>query len=296
MPLRTPPLTFCFLLALMGLSGTWSAAAQQPQVSLRPSSVQPGDTFVITVAPEAGAEIREIQASFLGVRPKFYPYRGVFKALQPVPSGARPGTHSLYLKVDYADGSTWGTTVAVTLTARPFPRSYIQGMPAAKKKYMDPELLRQEREKLSAALENSVPKPLWEGPFQVPVKYTRVSSEFGRIRYVDGRFWGQHSGVDLAAAAGTPVHAPNHGRIVLAERLEMRGGTLVIDHGFNVFTEFNHLSALLVRVGDEVKKGELVGRVGSTGFATGPHLHWGLRIGPTPVRPWNFIERAVPLD
>jgi murein DD-endopeptidase MepM/ murein hydrolase activator NlpD len=258
-------------------------------------SVKPGDTFVLTVVPEPGKTVREMRVSFLGVQPKMYAYGGRYKGLVPLGGRARAGTQPLYLKLFYTDGSTWGTTLRVTVTARHFATSHINSMPAAKQKYMDPELLRREREKLNAALAHSEPTPLWEGTWQQPVA-GRVTSDFGKIRYVNGRYWGQHSGADIAAAAGTPVRADNHGRIVLAEMLEMRGGTILIDHGFNVFTEYNHLSEIRVAVGQRVRKGDVVGRVGATGFATGAHLHWGLRIGDTPVRPWNFKERGLSLE
>jgi len=282
---------WCGLLAASG----WTAS---PEIELRPAAVKPGDALLITVTP-AETPIGAVVASFLGERPLFTAYQGRYVALMPVGGRTPPRTYPLYFKIILTDGQVYRTTLYLKVGQRRFPTTRVRGMPKSKRKYMDPELLRREREKLLAALAESAPEPLWEGKFLVPVQ-GRVTSEFGHVRYVAGRFWGQHSGVDIAAPAGTPVRAANNGRIVLAEMLAMRGGTIIIDHGLHLFTELNHLSAIEVKVGEVVKKGDFIGKVGSTGFATGPHLHWGMRIATrgtdgsihsTPVRPWNFAEQ-----
>jgi murein DD-endopeptidase MepM/ murein hydrolase activator NlpD len=102
-----------------------------------------------------------------------------------------------------------------------------------------------------------------------------VSGVFGSQRFYNGEARRPHYGVDVAAAVGTPVKAPAPGVVTLAEPdLFFSGGTLIIDHGYGVSSTMMHLSAVLVRVGDEIKTGDVIGKVGRTGRATGPHLDW----------------------
>jgi murein DD-endopeptidase MepM/ murein hydrolase activator NlpD len=102
-----------------------------------------------------------------------------------------------------------------------------------------------------------------------------ISGVFGSQRFYNGEPRRPHYGVDVAAPTGTPVKAPAAGVVTLAEPdLFFSGGTLIIDHGYGVNSTMMHLSAVLVKVGDEVKAGDVVAKVGSTGRSSGPHLDW----------------------
>ena len=117
----------------------------------------------------------------------------------------------------------------------------------------------------------------------------RISGRFGSQRVYNGTPGAPHSGMDIAAAEGTPVRAPAGGIVTFADpALYLTGGTLLIDHGHGVSSNFLHLSRIDVRVGDRVEQGQVVAAVGATGRATGPHLHWGMnwfdvRIDPEQV-------------
>lgn len=105
----------------------------------------------------------------------------------------------------------------------------------------------------------------------------RISGVYGSQRVYNGVPKTPHNGMDIAAPVGAPVHAPVDGVVTLAERdLFFSGGTLIVDHGHGVFSTFIHLSDLLVTPGDTIRRGDLIARVGMTGRATGPHLHWSL--------------------
>ncbi|MEW5934160.1 MAG: M23 family metallopeptidase, partial [Bacillota bacterium] len=93
------------------------------------------------------------------------------------------------------------------------------------------------------------------------------------------------AGVDLVAPAGTPVVATNAGRVVFTDRLHAAGLTVIVDHGLSLFSSYCHLSRIAVRTGDTVRKGQVVGWVGNTGFSTGPHLHWSVTVGLNSVDP-----------
>ncbi len=128
------------------------------------------------------------------------------------------------------------------------------------------------------------------GPFQWPL-WGRISGVYGSQRFYNGEPRRPHFGVDVAAPIGTPVHAPADATVTLAEPdLFFSGGTLIMDHGYGVSSTFLHLSRLLVKTGDTVRAGQVVGEVGATGRATGPHLDWrinwyNVRIDPQLVAP-----------
>lgn len=125
--------------------------------------------------------------------------------------------------------------------------------------------------------------------FIVPTK-GRLSTEFGETRYVNGSpTYYHHSGLDIAADTGTPVYATNRGKVVLARHLIMTGNTIVIDHGCGLFSVYFHLDKLLVEQGAMAERGQLIGEVGSTGFSTGPHLHFTMSYFDTNIEPGYFI-------
>lgn len=141
--------------------------------------------------------------------------------------------------------------------------------------------------------DTSANQKLWEGLFVQPVK-GRISTEFGEMRYVNGALTSyRHSGVDIAAPKGTPIVAPNKGKVVFSGPLILTGKTLAIDHGYGLFTVFFHLDRLDVNLGDTLDKGQLVGTVGTTGFSTGPHLHWTMSHYKTNLNPWRFTKENV---
>jgi murein DD-endopeptidase MepM/ murein hydrolase activator NlpD len=94
-----------------------------------------------------------------------------------------------------------------------------------------------------------------------------------------------HGGADFPSASGTPIVAPNGGRVVLAKNLYFTGNTVVLDHGLGLLSLLAHMSAIDVKEGDVVTAGKVVGKVGATGRVTGPHLHWAVRLGGARIDP-----------
>ncbi len=103
-----------------------------------------------------------------------------------------------------------------------------------------------------------------------------------------------HEGTDFGAPAGSPIYAPARGRVVFAGLTQVRGNMTVIDHGVGVFSAYYHQSEINVQVGQMVEPGTLIGKVGSTGLSTGPHLHWSMWINGEYVDPMEWTRRLVP--
>ena len=132
-------------------------------------------------------------------------------------------------------------------------------------------------------------KRMWVEPFLTPTPEC-MNSLFGVMRYHNGKPTGNfHRGVDLRSPMGRPVHAISPGIVRISQMFRLHGGTIGIDHGQGVVSTYLHMSKLAVAEGTLVTTGDVVGYVGATGFATGPHLHWGLYENGVPVNPSQWI-------
>ena len=119
---------------------------------------------------------------------------------------------------------------------------------------------------------------------------SQLTSGFGRRRIVNNQPRSPHSGVDLKATTGTPIKAANAGKVVLAEDLYFSGNTVVLDHGFGLYTFYAHCSTMSVNPGDTVTRGQVIAEVGATGRVTGPHLHWACRVNEARVNPLELTK------
>jgi murein DD-endopeptidase MepM/ murein hydrolase activator NlpD len=136
----------------------------------------------------------------------------------------------------------------------------------------------EDSKKLKAIFATVTPEKFWMGRFRVPLDGVKTGGNFGKRRVFNGQARPPHTGVDFPSPTGTPVHAAQRGRVVLAEPLYYSGNTVVVDHGWGVYTLYCHFSEIDAKVGDVVEKGAVIGKVGATGRVTGPHLHWGLTV------------------
>lgn len=122
----------------------------------------------------------------------------------------------------------------------------------------------------------------------------RLSSPFGLRRFFNGQERNPHSGLDFAVPAGTPIKTPAAGKVILIGDYFFNGRTVFVDHGQGFISMFCHMSKVSVKLGQEVPRGGVVGFVGSTGRATGPHMHWNVSLNDARVDPAIFINAYTP--
>ncbi|MEG2940256.1 MAG: M23 family metallopeptidase [Thermomonas sp.] len=181
----------------------------------------------------------------------------------------------------------------VAITPRDWPIERINGVPPAT---VNPpkaiaERIEREQARVVAVRSRDDARTGFAQHFIRPVE-GRISGRFGNQRVYNGTPKAAHSGMDIAAATGTPIKAPADGVITFAESgLYLTGGTVVLDHGHGISSNFLHLSRIDAKVGDVVKQGEVIGAVGATGRATGPHLHWGMNWFDVRIDPLLVLER-----
>ena len=182
----------------------------------------------------------------------------------------------------------------IRILAYPWRTQKIKGLP---KKYVTPppeqqkRVISDNRKVQNIRGDHPYPAPFFvRKGFIKPVKGT-VTSPFGLNRVLNGKPKNFHSGIDIAAPLGHPVRCPADGIARLVDTdMFLMGKTLMIDHGLGVTSIFIHLDVIMANTGDLVRQGELIARVGKTGRATGPHLHWGVSAGRTPLDPQRLIN------
>lgn len=279
------------LASLAGATLTLAVAtpAQALQVTVTPSKPQLGDTLTV-VASYDNLAISATPTVTLGqqTHPTFLVGANRFRALLPTTPLDRPG--KLQIQVS-GEGET--KTVTVDLKKRSFPTQSIW-LPPGK----DDDISDYEFNLVDAFKKLVTPQKFWNGAFLRP-NQGEITTIYGVQRYYNGKFAQDyyHRGVDYAGGYGSPVIAPAAGRIALVGResqgFKINGNVVGIDHGQGVVSIMLHLSRINVKEGDMVKAGQVVGTVGATGAAAGPHLHWGLyvqgqSVDPVPWRTKSF--------
>jgi murein DD-endopeptidase MepM/ murein hydrolase activator NlpD len=217
------------------------------------------------------------------------------KALIGVDLEKAPGQYELKVKGQTAAGEKVTCIVEVPVRQGRFATERL----TVEKQFVapSPEQIRradEERQKLRDIYDRVTPQRLWDGKFRVPLDGVTEGSNFGKRRILNGNPGSPHGGADLRGTTGTPVHAAQRGRVVLAEELFFAGNTVVIDHGLGIYTFYGHLSEIDVKVDELLEAGAVLGKVGATGRVTGPHLHWGLTVEKARVNPLQIVKLLGP--
>ncbi|MCL4295615.1 MAG: LysM peptidoglycan-binding domain-containing M23 family metallopeptidase [Anaerolineae bacterium] len=263
-------------------------------IELSEPTIIQGRTLVIRVKLVAPATL---SADFDN-RPIFFSddSNGQFWGITAIPALTEPKIYPLKLTANLANGSQIVALKNVNVIEGPYGVENIE-VDEQREELLDPELVQMEQAKLDHLWSQISPRPLWQGSFNYPMlpDTLRLTSYFGTRRSYNGSDIASfHTGTDFGGDVGAPIYAPAAGKIVLAEKLMVRGNAVVIDHGLGLFSGYWHQNQLAVVVGQEVKPGDLIGFIGDTGLVTGPHLHWELRLNGIAVEPLQWVQQMIP--
>ncbi len=263
------------------LAATLSAAIASPaaaqKCSAKPAIISLGQTVRLSCQiPAIRAKLNDRTVRL------FHQSSGGAQGLMPIAVADTPGAYEIKFQAE--DGAALATA---KLTIRPtkFPTQNVVLAPQIEALHSTPEDI-----KTLTEFRNTVSDvKYWEDPLTAPVPGC-VLSPFGVKRLHNGKPTGEfHAGIDQRSPAGRPVHAVAAGTVKIAQSFAVLGGTVAIDHGQGLETMYLHMEKLLVEAGAQVKKGEVIGYVGSTGRANGPHLHWVVDVNGVPVNPQQWV-------
>ncbi len=204
---------------------------------------------------------------------------------------AKPGKHPTDAFFMMQDGSAQKREVVIEVESKKYPTTELK----VDDKYVElskPDLARAQREAKETAtiFAKVTPEALWDKEFTIPIPGETTGTNFGHRRIFNGEPRAPHAGADLHAQTGTPIHAANGGRVVLAKNLFFTGNTVILDHGLGIYSLYAHLSRIDVKLGEMVTNGKLLGLSGATGRVTGPHLHWGMTVQGARVDPFTLLN------
>ncbi len=265
------------------------ALAPAPAISLAVDAraLQPGELVVLTITTPAPVATMRGRAFD---RP-LTPWRvddTTWRALIGIDLDVTPGTYTVTVETGPAAAPVRAAR-RLAVSAKQFPTRRLTVSP----EFVDPPptvlaRIEADAKRLSAVWRSSGTAPLWTGAFTTPVP-ERANSAFGSRSIFNGQARSPHGGADFPSPEGTPIRAPNGGRVVLAGDLYYTGQTVAVDHGLGLVSLFAHLSAIDVAEGESVEPGQVMGRVGSTGRVTGAHLHWTVRAGGARIDPLSLL-------
>lgn len=259
-----------------------------PAVETASLQVHQGGAVALRVLASAGSAA----ATFAGRHYPMLPYPSGFWTIIGVTADQPLGTYPVSIELLDAASAPLGilsASLTVLDTEYPVEQIYLAPEQAA---LLDPALVQQEQNTRAAVFAAFTPQKLWTGPFIFPMS-APISSPYGVARSYDGGpATSYHTGTDFQADEGAPVMASATGTVAFVGALPLRGNGVIIDHGAGVFSAYHHLAQVTVALGQSVAAGDLVGTVGSTGLATGPHLHWEVIVMGVNVNPvlWTYEE------
>ncbi|MGE5582678.1 MAG: M23 family metallopeptidase [Bacillota bacterium] len=283
------------VVVLMLATSLVRADLMEPEVWFSATELRPGDFIQVKVKAPGDALVRVYFRD--STRELWKNDQDEFIGFLPVSYYNTPGEYQVSVLVKTA-AYNWTKSSPIRLIERKFTESRVYVPETTRKEILSDANTESDakittKTRLEAVQTGTL--PLWNGPFIWPVK-GRISTGFGRIRYVNNIDNGRHSGLDIVSPAGTQVLAANRGRVVYAGNLYVTGLTVMVHHGLNLFTSYCHLSSIAVKQGELIEKGSVLGKVGSTGLSTGPHLHLTFKIDEVSVDPALFLERSVEWD
>lgn len=264
---------------------------------LRPSyKVEQGKTMHVSI--QANKILAKASLSFLGKTFNCHqssPTTTTYECFIGIDCEEHPVEQMLVAELEDAAQNSIKLTAKAEVAAFPFPRQK-NGFSVNSKKLEHEKEISMNTKILEEAIgkwsQDSAKQKMWNSPFEMPTQIRRISTPFGEVRVTPERGRYLHKGLDLVNDPKSVVWASQNGKVIIKERYLMTGNTMVIDHGLGVTTLYAHLEEFMgdLEVGDFVKKGNPIGKIGMTGYASGYHLHWELRVNNTPVDPTEWTQ------
>jgi murein DD-endopeptidase MepM/ murein hydrolase activator NlpD len=290
---------------VIGVSGAFGPPRHFVAASAISDHSAGGLTVRIAIGPANPGDV--VVVSAMASRPLEHARVDVFDHLIPMWSTGDPSKWAALVGVDVetppgrypaivrglsATGEPTATHAALTVSRKVFGTRRLLVEP----RFSEPPAserprIEREAQRLSALFSAASVTRFWNPPFEAPIA-AATSSPFGVRSVFNGALRSRHNGVDFASAAGAPVRAPGSGRVALVEALYFTGNTVIIDHGQGLYSLLAHLERAVVRNGESVARGDVLGYVGATGRATGPHLHWSVRLQGARVDPLSLVSRT----
>ena len=268
---------------LLALAGFLGADAGSLTITTRSRAVAPGEIVIVTITSTTPIATPKVRAFEQDLSP-FAENDRTWRVLVGIDIDTKPGKHLVTI-----DAGGERRTHTLLVAPKKFPtrrltvdQAFVDPPESAKQRIEDESKL------LASLWRASLPERLWTEPFVRPVPHA-ANSAFGTRSIFNGQPRNAHGGADFLSPAGTPVHSPNAGRVVIARSLYFSGNTVIVDHGLGLFSMLAHLSTIEVREGDRIEAGHVVGKVGATGRVTGPHLHWTVRAADARVDPLSLL-------
>ncbi|KAF0190382.1 MAG: metalloendopeptidases-like membrane protein [Gammaproteobacteria bacterium] len=269
------------LLLCVGLLWVFAAHA----VTLPQSAPVPGGVAVVPLAVPANPHAPV--ARYNGKRVMVVENHQQWFAIVGLPLGADLGAH--HLDVTGADNKK--LRVAFTVTDKQYETQHIAIQDRRKVNPLAQDMKRIEKEtaRINAAFARWSDTLADDLSFTLPVN-GEFSSPFGLRRFYNEQPRNPHSGLDIAAATGTPIHAPASGVVIDTGNFFFNGNTVLVDHGQGLVTMYCHMDRIDVKKGQTIKRGDAIGAVGATGRVTGAHLHWSVSLNNARVDPTLFVN------
>ena len=285
-------MAFAVLLALL-VAAAPAQAREALSVRWEPRVVRQGDVAMVFVTglPDAKA----VEGSLAGQPLTFFPYGDGYAALAGIDLEARPGMATWRVGVMDARDRPLKASGRLQIRARKFPVQRLT-LPREMVELDAPTLQRVEEEskRLRTLYATITPERHWRGRFAKPVGVPDAGEGFGARRIINGQPRAPHAGLDYSADAGTPVVGANAGHVALVAEYFFPGRLVVLDHGLGLYTLYFHLERADVADGDRVERGQIIGRVGASGRATGPHLHFAAHLRQTRIDPALLLQLRLP--
>ena len=250
-------------------------------------SAIPGQALYFEVP--GAIDVDAVTIEFKGQKLALAPSDNDWFGLVGVDLDVAPGRYPLTVTYNSADDQSNTEVVDIDVRVKDYPTTKLRVAP----KYVQLSNENQQRstadrELINEAYSKTSPEPYWQGAFLVPVRGMTGGRNFGHRRVFNDQPRAPHSGADLTAATGTEILASNAGKVVLTGDFFFNGRAVFVDHGMGVLTMYLHLSEITVSTGQMLRKGQVIGLAGATGRVTGPHLHWGARVGGARVDPFSL--------